>query len=152
MFTNILLAVDGSDISLRAARHGIELAKSLTAKVTITTVTLPWATYFARELAVVVPDIVVPQADYDRKRETAAAGLMHSVLHQAHWAGIKAKVVHRIDRQPHEAIINVAIREGCDLIVLGSHRDPGFSGGLPGSETMKVLTRTDIPVLVYRQN
>jgi nucleotide-binding universal stress UspA family protein len=68
MFTNILLAVDGSEASLLAARHGIALARDLKAEIVVLTVTVPWAAYFSRELAVLVPDIVVPQLEYDRKR------------------------------------------------------------------------------------
>ena len=34
---------------------------------------------------------------------------------------------------------------------MGSHCEPGFAGSLLGSETMKVITHTSIPVLVYRQ-
>jgi nucleotide-binding universal stress UspA family protein len=62
MFSNILLAVDGSDLSLRAARQGISLANSLKARVVVLTVTIPSSTDFARELAVVVPEVVVPTA------------------------------------------------------------------------------------------
>lgn len=58
MFSNILLAVDGSEASVQAARKGIALASCLNAKVTVVAVTVPWAEYFARELAVVVPDVV----------------------------------------------------------------------------------------------
>ena len=40
-----------------AAEHGLALAKRLGAKI-IVTVTLPWDSYFSRELAVLVPDVV----------------------------------------------------------------------------------------------
>jgi hypothetical protein len=60
--------------------------------------------------------------------------------------------LHRSNRDPYRAIVETAKHEGCDLIIMGSDCEPGFTGTLPGSETMKVLAHTGTPVLVYRQN
>jgi nucleotide-binding universal stress UspA family protein len=152
MFSNILLAVDGSTASRRAARHGIELAKALAAKVTVLTVTVPWETYFSRELAVVIPEVVIPQKAYDDKRDSIAACILQDVVADAHSASIQVRALHRCDRDPWRAIIEAAKHEGCDLIIMGSHCEPGFTGALLGSETMKVLAHTSTPVLVYRHN
>lgn len=152
MFTNILLPVDGSQPSLRAARRGIQLAKTLSAKVTVLTVTTPWAAYFSRELAVVIPEVVIPQGEYDYKRETIAACVLQNVVAEARTAGVKASPVHRCHRDPYRAILATAEHEGCDLIVMGSHCEKGLTGFLVGSETIKVITHTSIPVLVYREN
>jgi len=38
----------------------------------------------------------------------------------------------------------------CDLIVMASHGRHGISAIVLGSETLKVLTHSKIPVLVYR--
>ncbi|NJO31825.1 MAG: universal stress protein [Rhodospirillales bacterium] len=151
MFKNILLAVDGSETAQHAAEQGISLAKRLGAQVTIVTVTLPWDAYFSREVAVVVPDVVIPQAEYEQKRETIAAEVMRRVWTEARSAGLSAVAKHRCHRDPYQAIIDAALENGCDLIVAGSHCDRGLAGGLPGSETMKIVTHTTMPVLVYRQ-
>jgi nucleotide-binding universal stress UspA family protein len=150
MFTNILLAVDGSTASRHAASRGIELAKALSAKVTVLTVTVPWATYFSRELAVVIPEVVIPPEDYDEKRDNVAACVMQDIVADARSARVEVRALHRRDRDPSRAIVEAAAREGCDLIVMGSHCEPGFTGALLGSETMKVLTHTNTPVLIYR--
>lgn len=150
MFGHILLPVDGSAASLRAARHGIELAQALSARVTALTVTTPWAAYFSRELAVVIPDVVIPQGDYDSKRENIAAGILQNVVADAHRVRVEVRALHRCNRDPYRAIIEAAEHEGCDLIVMGSHRERGFNGTLLGSETMRVITHTSTPVLVYR--
>jgi nucleotide-binding universal stress UspA family protein len=150
MFKNILLAVDGSEIAQHAAEQGMMLANRLGATVTIVTVTLPWDAYFSRELAVVIPDVVIPQAEYEKKRETTATEVMRQVWTEARSAGLSPVAQHRCHRRPYQAIIDVAVETGCDLIVAGSHCDRGL-GGLPGSETMKIVTHTTIPVLIYRQ-
>ena len=51
---------------------------------------------------------------------------------------------------PYLGIIDAAERHGCDVIFMASHGRRGLSGLLLGSETQKVLTHTDIPVIVYR--
>jgi nucleotide-binding universal stress UspA family protein len=52
--------------------------------------------------------------------------------------------------RPYEAIIRSADTSGCDLIVTVSHGPRGVSALLLGSEIMKVLTQSKIPVLVVR--
>jgi nucleotide-binding universal stress UspA family protein len=150
VFTNILLPVDGAATSLRAARHGIQLAKILAAKVTVLTVSTPWAAYFARELAVVIPEVVIPKSEYDYKRETTAACILQNVVTEARLAGVQVKSLHRCHRDPYHVIIATAEHEGCDLIVMGSDRDTGLIATLLGSEIMKVMTHTSVPVLIYR--
>ena len=62
-------------------------------------------------------------------------------------------IVHvsgRVDPASDVAIINTAVAQGCDLILMASHGRRGVSALVLGSETVKVLTHTKIPVLVYR--
>ena len=151
MYKNILLPIDGSQPSLRAAQHGIELAKALSARVTTIIVTTPWAPQFAREPAVVVPGVVVPQAEYDLRTEQAACDRLRVVTDEARSAGVAAKALHVKHGDPHVAILDAARREGCDLIVMSSHGRRGLAELLLGSETVKVVTHSDIPVLVYRR-
>ena len=151
MYSNILLPTDGSQLSLRAARHGIELAKALNARVATIMVTTPWATQFAREPAVVVPGVVVPQTEYDLRTEQAACNCLRVVTDEARSAGVPSKALHVRHRDPYVAILEAARGEGCDLIVMGSHGRRGLTGLLLGSGTVKVLPHSEIPVLVYRQ-
>jgi nucleotide-binding universal stress UspA family protein len=149
MFSNILLAVDGSDLSLRAARQGISLANSLKARVVVLTVTIPSSTDFARELAVVVPEVVVPHREYDAKREAATARILHQVVSEAHAAGVRARPLHRCHHDPYRAIVATALHEACDLIVIGSPCR-SIGGAVLGGEAMRILNHTTVPVLVCR--
>lgn len=150
MYAHILLPVDGTEQSDRAARRGIELAKALKARVTVVTVTTPWATQFSRELAVVVPDIVVPESEYERKARAAAELLLERIGDAAEAAEVPCKTMHLRHRDPSLAIIGAASGEGCDLIVMGSQASGGITGALLGSETLEVVTHGKTPVLVYR--
>jgi len=53
-------------------------------------------------------------------------------------------------RNPYEAIIEEARARHCELIVMASHGRRGLEALLLGSETQKVLTHCQIPVLVVR--
>jgi nucleotide-binding universal stress UspA family protein len=150
MFKSILLPIDGSELSLAAARHGIELAMAIGASVTAIIVTTPWADQFAREPAVVVPGVLVPEREYDLRTDEAAAGCLRAVTDAAGRAGVPTKALHVRHRDPYLAIIEAARKEGSDLIVMASHGRRGLAGLLIGSETARVLGHSHVPVLVYR--
>jgi nucleotide-binding universal stress UspA family protein len=128
MYTNILIATDGSDLSEKAVSHGITLAKRIGAKVTVLTVLPPFQVFIA---------------EYAEKTLGAAA-------HLAQEAGLACEGVHVQHDFPFQAIIDTAASKSCDLIVMASHGRHGISAILLGSETMKVLTHSKIPVLVHR--
>jgi len=63
---------------------------------------------------------------------------------------VSCEVVHVEHEHPYKAIIDVANTKACDVIVMASHGRRGLSAIVLGSETLKVLTHSTIPVLVYR--
>ena len=65
-------------------------------------------------------------------------------------AGVSCETMHVEHDQPYLAIIEMAARKSCDLIVMASHGRRGISAVVLGSETVKVLTHSTIPVLVVR--
>ncbi|MGB8402089.1 universal stress protein, partial [Bradyrhizobium sp.] len=65
-------------------------------------------------------------------------------------AGVSCETMHVEHDQPFLAIIETAARKSCDLIVMASHGRRGISAIMLGSETVKVLTHSPIPVLVLR--
>ncbi len=146
MYRHILLPTDGSELSQRAALYGVNLAKSLNAAVTAISVTAPWQTIAIGEIA-----IAVPEADYEARAETNARNFLKPVADAAAAAGVDCKTVHVRNGNPYEAIIDTADARGCDLIVMGSHGRSGLTKLLLGSETIRVLTHSKIPVLVYRE-
>ena len=65
-------------------------------------------------------------------------------------AGVAFKGIDIVDPSPADAIVRVAKKEKCELIVMASHGRRGLSRLLLGSETNHVLTRSRMPVLVVR--
>ena len=126
MYRNILLPIDGSQLSLRAAGHGIELARALSARVTVIMVTTPWATQFAREVAVVVPGVLVPQNEYESEdRDDRLQLLARRGRGGNERRTLPSRALHVRHRDPYVAIIEAARAHGCDLIVMASHAGGG---------------------------
>ena len=50
--------------------------------------------------------------------------------------------------QPFRGIVDVAKRESCDLIVIGSHGRSSDDGTMLGGQTARLLLTTKMPVLV----
>jgi nucleotide-binding universal stress UspA family protein len=145
MFKHILIPTDGSDLSNKAIRYGIELAKGCNAKVTGITVTMPFHV-FATD-----PDTVTDTPDSYKKRTSAVATKYLTQLKDTAAAvGVACTVIHAEHGHPYSAIIDAANKNGCDLIAMASHGRRGISAVVLGSETVKVLTHSKIPVLVYR--
>ncbi|MGA7807372.1 universal stress protein, partial [Bradyrhizobium sp.] len=86
-----------------------------------------------------------------RKRMAALAAKYLDVAKQAaSVAGVSCETLHLDHDHPYLAIIETAERRSCDLIVMASHGRRGISAIVLGSETVKVLTHSTIPVLVVR--
>jgi nucleotide-binding universal stress UspA family protein len=145
MFKHILIPTDGSDLSRKAVLYGVQLAKSCGAKVTSITVTDPYRA--ATMDAVLIP---IDEQDYEEASRQMSERAMEQVKMAAEAAGIKCETLREIHDQAYRAIIDAAHALSCDLIVMASHGRRGISALLLGSETVKVLTHSTIPVLVYR--
>jgi nucleotide-binding universal stress UspA family protein len=63
---------------------------------------------------------------------------------------VPCDVVQLESDAPYGVIIKTAENRGCDLIAMASHGRRGISAIVLGSETLKVLTHSKVPVLVYR--
>jgi nucleotide-binding universal stress UspA family protein len=145
MFKHILIPTDGSDLSRKAVLYGVQLAKESGAKVTSITVTDPYRA--ATMDTVLMP---VDEEDYEEASRALSERAMEQVKTASDAAGVSCETIREIHDQPYRAIIDAAHAQGCDLIVMASHGRRGISALLLGSETVKVLTHSTIPVLVYR--
>src|SRR5208282_1933671 len=87
-----------------------------------------------------------------RKRMAAFAGEYLDVAKDiAAAAGVACDLVHVEHEHPYQAIIDTAQNRGCDAIEMASHGRRGMSAILLGSETLKVLTHSAVPVIVCRR-
>lgn len=145
MFKHILLPTDGSPMSEMASQKCIALAKEAGAQVTVIYV-MPEFHVFAYAPAMVTD---TPE-QYRHYAEASARKILGGVERAAQEAGVVCTMLFVANDHPYEAIVKAAQDCGCDLICMASHGRKGMQGVLLGSETQKVLTHTDVPVLVYR--
>ncbi len=140
MYRHILIPTDGSQPAERGVAHGLTLAKSLGAKVSVIFVMEPFSEMTGRFLEAV--------ARYAELRKEQATSELNRAADAAKEAGVSCETIQVENAQPHQAIIEAAQDKGCDLIVMSSHGRSGLSKLLIGSVTNKVLTHAKTPVLV----
>jgi nucleotide-binding universal stress UspA family protein len=147
MFTRILIPTDGSELSRSAVKAGIEFAKQINAKVVGFYATESYPIMIYGEYVPVEP---ISPEEFRRLEEVRAKTLLGYIEAAAKNAGVECTTEFIQSAQPYEAMIKVAKDKGCDLIFMASHGRRGLSALVLGSETNKVLTHSNVPVLVYR--
>ncbi len=146
MFKNILLATDGSEISERAAKMAVDLARTHGAKIT--------AVYVMESY----PYIGIGEANpYGMQAYAAAAQKLAADAHMAveklcteggSAVTLEARAIENVGAS--SGIVQTAKVEAADLIVMGSHGRSGIARLMLGSVANRVLAESPIPVLVVR--
>jgi nucleotide-binding universal stress UspA family protein len=145
MFKHILFSTDGSELSGKAIPKAVALAKSMSARLTGITASTPFHVFAAD------PGMVTDTEDVYRAHcEQRAARYLNDIKKSAEASGVAFDGLHVYSDQPYTAIISTASAQGCDLICMASHGRRGMSALVLGSETVKVLTHSKMPVLVWR--
>lgn len=148
MYHHIMLPVDGAELSQKAVSECLTFARSIGAKVTaihvVPHVNLHVPVGFTSDL---VKDLEQQREEEYRK---AAQKMLADLEASARSNGVECENVVVVGDSPYEEIIDNAEKRGCDLIMMASHGRRGLDAVLLGSETVKVLTHTKIPVLVVR--
>jgi nucleotide-binding universal stress UspA family protein len=144
MFKRILVPTDGSDITAKAVQTAIAMAKLHGASVYTISVKEPFPYSAISEM-----QPVPPQEFYDAQERIAAARVK-AVTDAATSAGVACNGYTVEALHAWEAILDHARSQQCDLIVMASHGRRGVAALLLGSETSRVLTHSELPVLIVK--
>lgn len=147
MYQRILIATDGSALSQKAVKAGIELAASLDAEVIALNVVPRYPTSYLEGAVVLAP------SEMERvEKQWAAEGqaVADAVKKAGEAVQVKVEALISISNSTAPSILATAEKYKCELIVMASHGHKGFKRLLLGSETLDVLTHSTIPVLVLR--
>ena len=147
MYKHILVPTDGSKAASRAAAAAVKLAAAFGARVTALFVAPPPTPVVYERF---VPVKLTTTETHARMIEEASQRYLGAVEKAADAAGVNCDTVQVTGDFPADAILEVAAKRKCDLIVMGSRGHRGLAGVLLGSETQKVLAEAKIPVLVHR--
>ena len=136
----IIVAYDGSPYSERALKQAVEFAGTKETEIfLVTVVEMPHEVY----LAGIDPQGMENQWKKDYANNVAAG------MKYCEDRGLKSHAV-LLDGDPPSEIIKFAQKEAASLIVTGSRGLGGFKRLLLGSVAHKIVTYSDIPVLVTK--
>ena len=142
-FRKILVATDGSEASLKAARMAVALAARPGTELLVAHVV---DDEVVRELGRALPK------DEKEARQALSENAQKYVaeiekLAQQSSVATRGIVEHGT---PHETILKLADKEKADLLVMGKTGRRGLRRALAGSVTRRVIDLAEIPVLVVK--
>ena len=147
MYRHILIPTDGSELAKKAIANAVALARDMGAKVT----GLYAVPEYIPPVDAMVPVYQFPsKEEYERQAAIEAELVLKDVADACTAANVPFELTHGIDSHPYRLILAQAKARSCDLICMSSHGRRGLTAMILGSETQKVLTHGDLPVLVIR--
>lgn len=136
MFERILVAVDGSEQALQAAKLAGDLARALNSAELRIVFAYDGTPHYVGHFQQIL-EARLCEANASLNDARAAVGRVQAVVH-----------TELIEGDPAETIINVAVTHGSSVVVLGSHGLNRLLGFVLGSTTQRVASRAPCPVLV----
>ncbi|WP_435182788.1 universal stress protein [Halobellus sp. EA9] len=141
MYERILVPTDGSDCADYAVEHAIDIAEQYGAELHVLSVV------DSRDVSHSAPAIS-PQQVEETLRERAES-VVEAVADRAADAGVEA-VTAVEPGIPDDVVVDYAVDNDCDLIVMGTHGRTGLERYLLGSVTERTVRRSAVPVLTVR--
>ena len=139
MYQNILLAVDGSENSVRAAKEAVKIASLVDGAE----VTVVYVSDYKEDANEVIHDAAAMEFDLARKKKIQPVAEVldrEQIFHQV-------EVLHGI---PGPAIVKMTKDKQYDLVVIGSRGLSPIREVMLGSVSHKVVNHAECPVLVVR--
>lgn len=138
----MLLPVDGSEVSMKAVRLALSLLQQgLAGEVVLANVQEPANLY---EMMTAHDPEVIEQVS-----QAAGADILEPAEALLKKAGISYER-EIADGDPAHAIVDVAERYGCDLIIMGARGTSALRSALLGSVSSEVLHSAKVPVLIVK--
>ncbi|MEW6001220.1 MAG: universal stress protein [Nitrospirota bacterium] len=149
MISKILVATDGSETAMKAAKFAVSLARQVNASITLLSV-IDRSLFISLTIPKVATPthLIEPIEDFLRQ---AAEAYMEEIVTLCERSGIQAETVVK-SGHPVDEIIKGAEKSKADLIVMGSHGRNATEAAILGSVTFGVIHKdAKIPVLVVRR-
>lgn len=152
----IMLPIDGSVTSMKAARIGISLSKKfrsdLIGLTVIDLMSLPYG-YFLTQPGTRSHDNILEEKRTEAKKwlDKIERSMLEAVGEsQASKGQFRSEIIEDPFSRVESAIINYAESEGVDLIVMGTRGRSSFKRILLGSVASSVLSYAHCPVMTVR--
>ena len=138
-YSNILIAVDGSECSMNAAKKGIELAKDLSANVVMV------CAVDMRDMIDTAAVGAIIDSETESVYHNEALNILDKILKKHPYNKVTKVTEEGI---PQEVINVIAKKHKADLIIMGTHGRKGLNHLVMGSVAEHVLRYSNIPVLI----
>jgi nucleotide-binding universal stress UspA family protein len=147
MYKKILVATDGTKLSKKAVEAASKLAADFDAVLTVVRIVPHYAkTFFDGSSVLSIKEM----ADIEKEWTVQAQASLDQLLKTTVDKHISVNTVVARSSNVSDALLKVAKKSKAELIVMASHGRGGIKRVLLGSETLQVLTHSEIPVLVIR--
>lgn len=137
MFHNILVGVDGSEYSFKAAKIAGEMARCMGADLWVVACFEPVPAYLGEPNLQNAITGNIAQAEGVMAAAMSEIGLIPGRLHK-----------EMLEGAPADTILSVAQVRSVDLIIMGTRGLGRLSGLLLGSQSQKVISQSSCPVLL----
>jgi nucleotide-binding universal stress UspA family protein len=149
MISKILVPIDGSKVSHKAAKYAVELAKQTGASLMLLSV-FDIRFIFGQEVSASVSPTQLKESIEDYLKQAAQSSIAE-IIKACERHRIRYKAAMR-KGHPVEEIVNEAMKTKADLIVMGSHGKSALKAAILGSVAYGVIHKdTKIPVLIVRR-
>lgn len=140
-FSKIMVAIDGSEHSLKAAEYALEVSKSFNSQLFAVTVTSIPESYRLRQ------DEVLGES----REMTDSRAWLEKFSHEAKTGNIELKTELINSHRPVDyVILEYAEEKNIDLIVVGTRGRSGFKRLLLGSVASSVVSYAHCPVMIVK--
>ncbi len=147
--SNILVAIDGSEHSFKAAEYAIDLAKSFGAQLYAVTVTYIPVTDSLSQKDVINKSLIEDNMDNNDRKDAGKWFENFTQNAKEHNIQLKTELINST-RPVDYVILEYAERQKIDLILVGTRGRTGFKKLLLGSIASSIVTYAHCPVLVVK--
>lgn len=147
MYKKILVPTDGSELSIMAAKKGVQFAKEIAAEVVVIYVA---PEYQYPVYVEIIPPTYPSDGEYRDAMKKSSMEHIEAITDFAKELEVSFTSTVEFSDSTAEKIVEVTNEQKCDLIYIGSNGRTGISRFFLGSVTTRVLALSSQPVLVDR--
>ena len=149
-FSKILVAIDGSEISMKAAVYTIDIVKKNKSHLIALTVLEISTPRRISSSFITAPTYGLKELEEKRKEAQQWLDKFKKLAAKENNVKLKSEIIEDPISRVGSAIVTYAERENVDLIVIGSRGRTGFKKMLLGSVASDVVTYAHCPVMIVK--
>ena len=149
-FSKILVAIDGSEIAMKAAVYAIDIVKKNKSQLIALTVLDISTPRRISSSFITAPTYGLKELEEKRKEAQQWLDKFEKLAAKENNVKLKSEIIEDPISRVGSAIVTYAERENVDLIVIGSRGRTGFKKMLLGSVASDVVTYAHCPVMVVK--